>query len=577
MRTGTNRYAEHYEVAAYGESVVRWGYNHWWSKVFSLGFGARTLKNLGRITEYHVTSGWGMATGIFDVLNAKARPDQRCRPVQDTPSLEMFGFVSTPWVRIRYKKKRLTQKFTSFKKKYVALFVRKLTDIRRSDSSKIDPLFLGGPSRRASSELPTLCNLRAVCSFHLVRSRLNHGLSRILWRGCITLLLMIPPIASNAMEFLWAGFSFTGRWDQRAELYPYGATLSEEKDSRGLSILDAAMLEAIRGFKAENVKLNFDLAKNVNTGSGLTLALGVGGEQIFETTTVVNAGKSNEKRSTTVYFDVMARILVFDWQAKKLIAAFPIISSHSESYGQPPTPAQKAQAFRKIYTDLSFENNIIKRWLEKLSTAEIKDSYGNYCGISEVVLEEPVLNLLSKEGMKPATYQTLVAQTLESLLSEAQSISIVPFTSGEAVGGKMAMRFADQRTLNLKIPPADLNLAVTLRNFRHAEKVSGKRTDIFVAAYANADIFLEASGFRKQYFDADMKHILRALRLMTKEREAVGDIDLWYGYQVALQNLFVRFSNQLGDQDPKVIKSLSPDKDLSSDFKKLSEVIEKCR
>jgi predicted nucleotidyltransferase len=74
-----------------------------------------------------------------------------------------------------------------------------------------------------------------------------------------------------------------------------------------------------------------------------------------------------------------------------------------------------------------------------------------------------------------------------------------------------------------------------------------------------------------------MKHILRALRLMTKERDAVGKIDFWYGYQVALQNLFVRFSSQLSDQDPKVLKSLSPDKDLTSDFKNLSEVMEKCR
>lgn len=402
------------------------------------------------------------------------------------------------------------------------------------------------------------------------------GWRRVKWTALIGI-LVFPPIASAATEFLWAGFSFTGRWDQRAELYPHGAALSEEKDSNGLSVLDAAMLEAIKGFESKKIKLNFDLAKNVNTGSGLTLALGVGGEQIFETTTVVNAGKSNEKRSTTVYFDVMARILVFDWQAKKLIAAFPIVSSHSESYEQPPTPAQKAQAFRKIYTDLSFENNIIKRWLDKLSTAAIKDSYGNYCGISEVVLGEPVQNLVSEEGMKSATYQTLVAQTLESLLSESQSISIVPFTSGEAVGGNMAMRFADQRTLNLKIPPPDLNLAVTVKNFRHAEKVSGKRTDIYVAAYVNADIFLEASGIKKQYFDADMKHILRALRLMTKERDAVGKIDFWYGYQVALQNLFVRFSSQLSDQDPKVLKSLSPDKDLTSDFKNLSEVMEKCR
>ena len=43
MKTGTARYAKHYEIAAYGESAVRWGYNHWWSKTFLLGFSANDL------------------------------------------------------------------------------------------------------------------------------------------------------------------------------------------------------------------------------------------------------------------------------------------------------------------------------------------------------------------------------------------------------------------------------------------------------------------------------------------------------------------------------------------------------
>jgi len=33
MKTGTTRYAEHYEVAAYGQSVLRWVYNY--RKLFS--------------------------------------------------------------------------------------------------------------------------------------------------------------------------------------------------------------------------------------------------------------------------------------------------------------------------------------------------------------------------------------------------------------------------------------------------------------------------------------------------------------------------------------------------------------
>ena len=156
MKTGTSRYAEHYEVAAYCESAVRWGYNYWWSKTFSLGFSTNTLTNLGRTAESDVISGWGMATGISDLLNARSRPDQRCRSGQDVPTLEMFGFADTPWARLCYGKQWLTQKLTGFKKKYVVEFIRVLMDTHRSDSFKIDPLSYGSPFWWTLSELPSI-------------------------------------------------------------------------------------------------------------------------------------------------------------------------------------------------------------------------------------------------------------------------------------------------------------------------------------------------------------------------------------------------------------------------------------
>jgi hypothetical protein len=73
MKTGTARYAKHYEIAAYGESAVRWGYNHWWSKTFLLGFSANTFNNLGRTTKADIACGWGLTEG--------ARSDIRYRHV----------------------------------------------------------------------------------------------------------------------------------------------------------------------------------------------------------------------------------------------------------------------------------------------------------------------------------------------------------------------------------------------------------------------------------------------------------------------------------------------------------------
>ncbi len=77
MKTGTARYAKHYEIAAYGESAVRCGYNHWWGKTFLLGFSADTFNNLGRTTKADIACGWGLTEG--------ARSDIRYRNIRPPP------------------------------------------------------------------------------------------------------------------------------------------------------------------------------------------------------------------------------------------------------------------------------------------------------------------------------------------------------------------------------------------------------------------------------------------------------------------------------------------------------------
>ena len=157
MKTSAKRDAEHYEIAAYGRSAVLWGYNPFKSNaILILDPSDFVFVNLGRTTESDILFGWGMARGIFDVLNAGPRSDQRCRSGRDVPILEMFGFASTPWARLCYGKKWPTQKLTGFKKKNVIKSIRKLMDTHRSDSFKIDPLSFGGPSWWTLSEFPSI-------------------------------------------------------------------------------------------------------------------------------------------------------------------------------------------------------------------------------------------------------------------------------------------------------------------------------------------------------------------------------------------------------------------------------------
>jgi len=377
----------------------------------------------------------------------------------------------------------------------------------------------------------------------------------------ITLFLTISNPSYSA-EFLFSGFSFTGQWSQRGDLYPYAAKLSEEMTDKG-SILDVALNNSLKNFKSSKIKLLLNQSDKVGNGPSVTLAFGLGRESVEEVKT------SNDVISI---YRVMTRILAFDWEEKKLIASFPVQVVYQNVTPVSPTSDEHIASFRKMYTDLDFGGNVFKAWANRLSEVEIKDRYGLYFGISNVSLTDAAKNQLPS-NLSLSAYSTLVAQTLESTLSKEQQISIVPFTSGESIGKNMALRFSDATTLNLSLPEADYALDMTVKEFKNVEKIKGNVRKVFVAAYVNSRVYLASEDLNKTYFDANLKHINRMVFSTSDNVE----IDSWSTYQTALRTLLSRFSSQISQRDKKILKIMSPESDLTNPFVNLEKVLEKCR
>ena len=386
--------------------------------------------------------------------------------------------------------------------------------------------------------------------------------ARILKTIVISVLFIMPSLG-HSTEFLFSGFSFTGQWDQRSELYPFASKLSTEITNEG-SILDISLNKSLKNFRSSNVKLLLNQAHKVGgSGPSVTLAFGLARESVEEI-----------KIGTDVIsiYRVMTRILAFDWEAKKLIASFPIQVVYQNVTSLSPSRDDHLSIFRKMYTDTEFDGNVFNAWVNRLSRLEIKEKYGLYFGISNVSLTDAAQRQLPS-GLSLSAYSTLVAQTLESTLSKSQGISIVPFTIGESIGKNMALRFSDATTLNLSLPEADYALDLTVKEFKNIEKIKGKIRKVFVAAYINSRVFLVSGDLDKTYFDADLKHI----NTMVFSTSDNVEIDFWSTYQTALRTLLARFSSQISQRDRETLKFMSPKMDLNKPFAILEQVLEKCR
>lgn len=370
----------------------------------------------------------------------------------------------------------------------------------------------------------------------------------------------------SAKEVLFAGVAFTGNANQRELLYPWAEKLAQEKNTENLSVLDLAVRDAMQDFSSESLQLKYDQAKDTRSGSTITLAFGLGGESMELV---------KFKSEVIAIYRIMTRIVVFDWASdqKKLIASFPLQIVYQDASTHAPTAEQQEQVFRRLYTDTGWDGNVFQSLKAKLQQTQIKEKYGLYMGVGKVELGAEAQTLMSQAGVDAQTYETSIAQTLESVLSYELGVGLVPYTTGEAIANTMALRFSDARVFNLRLPESDYLVNFMVKNFRHVERESSRVRQVFIAAYARPQVALNAGAQGTFYFDDDVKHI-NSLAFSAQENV---DLDYWSAYQTALRTLMVRFAKATQQSDPKIVKALSPEKDLTTAFAQLKTIVEKCK
>lgn len=370
----------------------------------------------------------------------------------------------------------------------------------------------------------------------------------------------------SAKEVLFAGVAFTGNANQRELLYPWAEKLAQEKNTENLSVLDLAVRDAMQDFSSESLQLKYDQAKDTRSGSTITLAFGLGGESMELV---------KFKSEVIAIYRIMTRIVVFDWASdqKKLIASFPLQIVYQDASTHAPTAEQQEQVFRRLYTDTGWDGNVFQSLKAKLQQTQIKEKYGLYMGVGKVELGAEAQTLMSQAGVDAQTYETSIAQTLESVLSYELGVGLVPYTTGEAIANTMALRFSDARVFNLRLPESDYSVNFMVKNFRHVERESSRVRQVFIAAYARPQVALNAGAQGTFYFDDDVKHI-NSLAFSAQENV---DLDYWSAYQTALRTLMVRFAKATQQSDPKIVKALSPEKDLTTAFAQLKTIVEKCK
>jgi len=396
-------------------------------------------------------------------------------------------------------------------------------------------------------------------AFVLKKSGWNVGFQRLLVRSffwCVALFFASQAFAGE--KLLFSGFAFSGDYAHRTELYPYTSQIF----AGNKRVLDDAFRSRLMARPVALEKVSLELGK-IGSGTQLSVAFALNYEDVE---TQVLDGQY------LVILRLYASILGFDRDSKSLVAAYPVRIKYSTVMNHPPTDAEKLKLFKSLYLErLSGKDgdsvNAFDEWLERFEKVEIKSKYSKYLRVTNVVVDEDAKKVLSEAKKNERAFKNQLAQALETAISYHNNVPVVPSSTGEAIGAKMAYRFSDGNSLDLKLPDPDYQVGFVVRGFRYKPVQDGNsKQDIYRVL---ATILIDQPDLNKQYLNEKIYNT----NIVVVPAGTTLKIDNYATYYKTLIELVNELSRQFSKPDTSWMKEhVANGADAESAFEKTNEL-----
>ena len=381
----------------------------------------------------------------------------------------------------------------------------------------------------------------------------------------LVVLISFSAHASSAdkIKVYYAGFSYAGNHADNKILYPHSVALSKQLNAQGLPVLEQALLSKVKSVVRSDVEFVFDKIGDYRSDSALTLAFAVDWENV----SIEQIGELHK-----VVIDLHAQILLFDYSEMKVIGSYPVAVQIRDATKAIPTESYVRSVIRSLYLDNNYDVNIFDEFSKRLVEVPVKKSFSQYLQITDVVLEDKaVKHMPSSEQADKQAFKTLAAQNFGKYLSLNQNVSLLPYTKGEAIGSKMALRFSNGDIFNLVVPSPDYAISLFIRGFKKVKAGENHAKSAWVyGSYSRVQ--LKQPDFNKIYLDIPFKSA--AIKEVPVSQTNVDD---WTAFQESLFTFFYQFTKQVSEPSKKWLKKSTKEKDAENQLAAFNSILKKCR
>lgn len=383
----------------------------------------------------------------------------------------------------------------------------------------------------------------------------------------VWMLLALFPFFSLAAEALdrvpvqFAGVAFISEHQDVNDAFPLSKKVYDQLVNTDAS-LDHTLLSNVSAIDNPSFVLTSDHLANLNgTDSAIVLAFSLD----RETTATEKIGDSYK-----LLVDISVEALFFDFKQTSIIASYPMVLESISVYKEPPTDAQKLEVVRAILSGTD-SNSLPSYAVHTLKNITVNSKIGSRLGIRHVSIDSAAQTILPPE-LRDNSHraEVMLAQQFSNFLVKNQHVSVVPYTTGEAIGYRMSMRFANGRVFNLKLPEADFTFDLTLQGFKKVQfGQSAAGTSWVYGAFVTVTLSEPLSG--KEYLNSTFKNG------ETKSVPATqANVEDWPGYQESLLGLFNKLTLAFSDPASDWLAHATSEKTISQQLRSTKKVIEQC-
>lgn len=334
-------------------------------------------------------------------------------------------------------------------------------------------------------------------------------------------------------KLLFAGFAFSGNYGNRSALYPYTSSLIEKTPG----YIDELIRQKLNSQPELLNKLSLQKGDTKEDVTSVACAL------VMEN---VEIQKIDGKNLVVVV--MQANVMGFNRASNSIVASYPLRMRFSRMLDNEPTANDLAVIVQEAYTSKNPAENILDQWLAKLKVASFKSGATKYLRVSDVIVEPEAVATLQQSSVNLVAFKNQTANLLEASLADKSNVPIVPNTVGEAIGNKIALRFASAEALNITLPDPDYAVSFAVRGFASKKTESqGAFTDIY-RSKATISIKLPETG--TTYIDEQIYETL----FVTRPKSSNIQLADWDQYYKSLQSLIYGLGKQLNNPEDGWLK-----------------------